>query len=248
MSNKIIKVRNPESGRLIKINSTIYNRLIRKFDYDAVRNLFVIPEGRVSLQTQYIQNPQNQELVKVNSISFRRLSKKYEYDSIANTFGQARQKQNVQNPENRKMVRVNGSSFKKLENKGYVYDTTNNVFILPEGGELLQKQYVRSPESRRLIEVNGSTFNRLKQKYDYSAAQNVFIAKQQPTFDGEYWQYNETTLTKEVENLIIEKRNTYAGESESKYLKMEFFNNITSLEDIYKYLDKIYQTENNSIY
>lgn len=247
MSNKIIKVRNPESGRLIKINSTIYNRLIRKFDYDAVRNLFVIPEGRVSLQTQYIQNPQNQELVKVNSISFRRLSKKYEYDSIANTFGQARQKQNVQNPENRKMVRVNGSSFKKLENKGYVYDTTNNVFILPEGGELLQKQYVRSPESRRLIEVNGSTFNRLKQKYDYSAAQNVFIAKQQPTFDGEYWQYNETTLTKEVENLIIEKRNTYAGESESKYLKMKFFNNITSLEDIYKYLDKIYQTENNSI-
>ena len=39
----------------------------------------------------------------------------------------------------------------------------------------------------------------------------------------------------------------YGQQKESKYLKMDFFNNIVSLNSIYESLDKIYQKENNAV-
>ena len=43
---------------------------------------------------------------------------------------------------------------------------------------------------------------------------------------------NETVLTDEAKRLIIKERNLYGEKKESKYLKMEFFNHITSLQNI----------------
>ena len=106
---------------------------------------------------------------------------------------------------------------------------------------------VFNPESRRLINLNGYAFKRVLKLYEYNTTENKFIVPQQPLFDGKYWQFNETTLTEEVKNLIVNERTMYGQQKKSKYLKMDFFNNIVSLNSIYESLDKIYQNENNAI-
>src|SRR6267154_778507 len=130
---------------------------------------------------------------------------------------------------------------KKLTNK------TASVFSNDKKKDQAKK-FVLNPDTRRLICVHGTRFKRLQRKYQYDEERNIFILpNEQPLFDGEYWNMNETVLADEAKRLIIKERNLYGEKKESKYLKMEFFNLITSLQNIYECLYSVYQNEDNSI-
>jgi len=45
----------------------------------------------------------------------------------------------------------------------------------------------------------------------------IFYTKEQPLLDGEYWEFNKTSLTEETKKLIIEERTMYGEQKESKY-------------------------------
>src|SRR6476469_8004895 len=123
------------------------------------------------------------------------------------------------------------------------------VSVFPNAKEKRQaKKCVLNPETRRMIYVNGTTFKRLLRKYRYDRKRNIFILPtEKSVFNGEYWEFNKTSLSEEAKRLILEQRTIYGENKESQYLKMYFFNNIDSLEKIHECLEEIYKNESKSI-
>src|SRR6267154_5444752 len=141
-----------------------------------------------------------------------------------------KKKKNYSNIKIRKLTNKTASVFSNDKKKGQA------------------KKFVLNPDTRRLICVHGTRFKCLQRKYQYDEENNIFILpNEQPLFDREYWNMNETVFTDEAKRLIIKERNLYGEKKESKYLKMEFFNHITSLQNIHECLYSVYQNEDNSI-
>jgi hypothetical protein len=154
----------------------------------------------------------------------------------------------IKDPKGRKIL-INGKRYKQLIKLGCKLNKSKTALVFPNAREKDQaKKFVINPDSRRLIQVDGATFKRLLTKYKYDKKRNIFLTPEpQPLFDGEYWIINESPTTEEAKRLIVEARNTYGEQKDSKYLKMYFYNNIDSLRTILESLDNIYQNENNAI-
>jgi hypothetical protein len=213
----------PDTKRWIQINGATFNELRRKYHFDIKKNIFVISrpgtKSKNNRVKRYAINPLTKRQIIVNGPTFKRLLSKYRYDS---------------------------------RNMSFIIPKSNNsASIIPNAtGNNQAKKFVVNPDTRRRIRVYGSVFKRLIQKYKYDEERNTFhnIDETRPTFDGKYWEINEPDSTENTaERLIIEERNKYGVQKESRYLKMDFYNCIDSLDKIHKALDNVYRKENNAI-
>ena len=178
----------------------------------------------------------------------------------------------IKGPSDR-MIIVGKPTYKKLIRDGYVHNNDNTRLVRMPRKRLYKKKWdekrwerwykkrdyktaenntlkkVLNPETGRLIIVGGPKFNQLCRKYKYDEEKNIFLVpEEKPLSDGEYWEINETSSTtaEKAKQLVIEARNTYGKEKESRYLKMTFYNHIDSLKKVQDCFDREFQRENNA--
>src|SRR6185436_8492866 len=178
----------------------------------------------------------------------------------------------IKGPSDR-MIIVGKPTYKKLIRDGYVHNNDNTHLVRMPRKRLYKKKWdekrwerwykkrdyktaenntlkkVLNPETGRLIIVGGPKFNQLCRKREYDEEKNIFLVpEEKPLSDGEYWEINETSSTTEekANQLVIEARNTYGNEKESRYLKMTFYNHIDSLKKVHDCFDREFQRENNA--
>ena len=211
-------VRNPKTGKQIKIGRLSFRQLLDNYVYDFDNNQFVFGP---KMENHHVKSPESNKRIKLYGPKFFQLVQRYPYDTNTNQFIDTTnkdlsqvQKIKVNNPESGRQIVVNGPTFKKLLTK-YPYNSESNEFIVPPGAP--HKTASTNSKDKRISQVN-----------------------------DEYLVINESVLRDLAKQLVSIERSAYDEVKESKYLKMTIFNNINSLNKIYECLDTTYQSENKA--